>query len=259
MLRNLIRRLGMLAKRLGPPGTARYRALQRISWILPRSLRGSYEASPLAERLHRFALAHDTVFFVQIGAHEGRAGDPISLYIKRDGWQGLLVEPVRELFERLRDHYRDLDGLAFENVAVAEEDGSRPFFRLVDAAGDVYELADSLGSLDRSVLLSHEEQVPGIEDFVEEIEVPCSSFDTLLRRHEIEHIDLLHLDTEGYDGRLLAAFPWDRLAPQVVIYEHAHLADDERRATEQMLRRRGYLLHRSPTNTLAERPCEAAG
>lgn len=259
MLRSFIRYLGIVAKRLGPPGTARYRALQRLSWLLPGRLRGNYEASPVAEGLHRFALERDAVFFVQVGAHEGRAGDPISLYIKRDDWRGVLVEPVPSLYRRLRRHYRHVDGLAFENVAIAEEDGQRPFFRLAEAAGEVYELADSLGSLDREVLRSHEEQVPDIDDYVEEIEIPCWSFDTLLRRHQVAKIDLLHLDTEGYDGRLLATFPWQRFRPQVVVYEHDHLGDDEQLATEKMLRRHGYELCSSRTNTLAERPADNSG
>jgi len=258
MLRSFIRYLGIVAKRLGPPGTARYRALQRLSWLLPRRLRGNYEASPVAECLHRFALERDAVFFVQVGAHEGRAGDPIALYIKRDDWRGVLVEPVPSLYQRLRRHYRHVDGLAFENVAIAEADGRRPFFRLAATAGEVYELADSLGSLDRDVLLSHEEQVPGIDDYIEEIEIPCWSFETLLRRHEVETIDLLHLDTEGYDGRLLSTFPWERFRPQVVVYEHDHLDDDERRATERMLRRHGYELCSSRTNTLAQRAAGSA-
>lgn len=252
MLRDFVRRLGIAAKRIAPPGTARYRIAQRLSWLLPRSLRGNYEADPIAERLHRFAQERDEVLFVQVGAHEARAGDPIALYVKRDDWSGILVEPVPALFERLKANYGDASGLVFENVAIAEHDGRRPLFRLTDSASEVYELADSLGSLDRDVLLSHAKQVPGIEDYVEEIEVDCLSFTTLLARHAFENIHLLHIDAEGYDGRLLRSFPWQLFTPELVLYEHDHLDLDERTATEKMLRRRGYTLSYSRTNTLAE-------
>ena len=253
MLRNLIRRLGIAAKHIAPPGTARYRIVQRASWVLPASLRGNYEADPIAERLHRFAQRRDDVFFVQVGSHEAQAGDPISLYVKRNGWSGILVEPVPDLFARLQAIYGDTPDLVFENVAIAKEDGRRSFFRLNEAAGEVYELADSLGSLDRDVLLSHHEQVPGIERYLEEIEVPCLSFESLLARHRVERVDLLHLDTEGYDARLLRRFPWDRLEPALVLYEHDHLDKAERDATEVMLRKRGYELSWSRTDTLAEK------
>ncbi len=252
MLRDIVRQLGIITKRAAPPGTIRYRALRSLSWLMPRKIRGNYEDNPVAERLHRFAQASRDVFFVQVGAHTARAGDQLSLYIERDGWRGVLVEPVPALFERLRARYENTPGLVFENVAVAEEDGERSFYQLDEAASEVYALADQLGSLDRAVLLSHEDQVPDIEDHLVRIEVPCVSFDTLLRRHAIGRIDVLSLDTEGYDGKLLRSFPWHRLRPRLVAYEHDHLEQPERDATEKLLRELGYELSRSRTNTLGE-------
>ncbi len=252
MLRDIVRQFGINAKRAAPPGTIRYAALQRLSWLLPRSIRGNYDANPVAERLHRFAAASKDVFFVQVGAHEARAGDPISLYVERDGWHGILVEPVPRLFERLQTRYRRASGLAFENVAIAEEDGRRSFYRLTAAASKIYALADQLGSLDRDVILSHQEQVQDIEKYLVQTEVPCLSFETLLERHAVERIDLLILDTEGYDATLLHSFPWRRFRPRLVLYEHDHLDGRERKATEQLLRELGYELSWSRTNTVAE-------
>jgi FkbM family methyltransferase len=252
-LRNLVRTLGIAAKRAAPPGTRRYRVVQRLSRLLPDSLRGNYEDNPIAERLHGFAQRRGAVFFVQVGSHDAQAGDPISLYVKRDGWRGILVEPVPEIFARLRAFYGDLPGLSFENVAIAERDGTMPLYRLSPAAGEIYELADSLGSLDRDTLMSHAEQVPGIDRYVEQIEVPCRTFASLLERHGPERIDLLHIDAEGYDARLLRTFPWQRFTPELVLYEHDHLDAGERATTERMLRERGYRLYRSRTNTLGER------
>ena len=251
MLRTLIRRLGIAAKKIAPPGTLRYRLIQRLSWLLPGSLRANYEGDPIAEQLHRLAEAHTDLFFLQVGSHEGQAGDPLSLYIKRDGWRGILVEPVPELFERLQVHYAGCAGLIFENVAVAEHNERRRFFKLRESAGEVYDQADSLGSLDRPVILSHGEQVPGIERYLEEIEVRCVSFSSLLDRHAVDHIDLLHIDAEGYDAKLLDCFPWQRLEPHYVLYEHDHLSTEERAAAESMLQGRGYQLRLSRTNTLA--------
>lgn len=253
MIRDLVRGIGIVVKRVAPPGTLRYRLVQHLSWLLPAALRANYEDSPVARRLHRFAERAADVFFVQVGAHEGQAGDPISLYVKRDGWSGILVEPVPELFERLQATYRGVAGLTFENVAIAEQPGRRRFYRLSPAAGEVYELADALGSLDRDVLLSHAQQVPDIERYVEEIEVDCLTFDGLFARHDVDRIDLLHIDAEGYDARLLRTFPWQRFEPRVVLYEHDHLDRRDRAATEAMLRERGYELVLSRTNTLAAR------
>ena len=137
------------------------------------------------------------------------------------------------------------------NVAITEQDGRRSFFKLQESAGEVYELADSLGSLDRDVILSHAKQVPEIERYLEEIEVPCMSFSSLLDRYAVDSIDLLHIDAEGYDAKLLSSFPWERLEPGYVLYEHHHLSADERATTESLLRGLGYQLRWSRTNTLA--------
>jgi len=252
LLRNLVRTLGITVKKAAPPGTGRYRALQRLSWLLPRRLRGNYEDDPIAARLHRFAQRRTDVFFVQVGANDAQAGDPISLYVVRDGWRGILVEPVPELFARLQQRYANRAGLVFENAAIAEQDGRRTFYRLNREASEVYELADQLGSLEREVILSHAEQIPDIQKYLEEIEVACVSFGTLLDRHAVDHIDLLHIDAEGYDATLLQSFPWDRFLPRVVLYEHKHLSEAERAACENLLRSHGYTLTRSRANTLAE-------
>jgi len=254
LLRDLIRALGIAVKKAAPPGTRQYEALRRASWLVPRALRGNYEDDPIAEHLHRFAQRHTDVFFVQVGAHDALAGDPISLYVQRDGWAGILVEPVPELFARLQRRYENRTDLVFENAAIAEQDGRRTFYRLSREASGVYELADQLGSLKREVILSHVEQIPDIQQYLEEIEVACVSFGTLLERHSVDRVDVLHLDAEGYDATLLRSFPWERFSPGVVLYEHKHLAEAEREACEKMLGALGYGLTRSVANTLAERP-----
>lgn len=251
LLRSLARSLGIAATAAFPPDSGGYRALQRLSRLLPAALRTSYASDPVAAALHHFAAGHDDVFFVQVGAHDGGAGDPIALYVRRDRWSGILVEPVRSVFARLQDAYRDRPDLALENVAVGDTDGTATFWHLRDEARAVYPLADQLGSFDRDVLLSHANRVPDIGEYLVSTEVPCVTFETLLERNGVERIDLLHLDTEGHDAVLLQAFPWQRFLPEIVVYEHKHLDAEEAADTAAMLRERGYELVSSGSDTLA--------
>src|SRR5687768_133577 len=47
------------------------------------------------------------VTFIQIGAYDGVEADPIrSLVLDSDSWQGILVEPQPDAFERLRQNYK---------------------------------------------------------------------------------------------------------------------------------------------------------
>jgi hypothetical protein len=74
----------------------------------------------------------DRFFFVQIGAYDGREHDPIQAFVRRCRWRGILVEPQPEAFERLRRNYAGSPGLIFENVAIADHEGSLPLFMIKD-------------------------------------------------------------------------------------------------------------------------------
>jgi hypothetical protein len=58
----------------------------------------------------------------------------------------------------------------------------------------------------------------------------------------IDKIDLLHVDTEGHDYRILRQLDFARFSPALVIYEHKHLTTEERIAARQLLQSRGYRL-----------------
>src|SRR6478672_5148060 len=55
-------------------------------------------------------------FFVQIGACDGEIDDPLNVLIRQHRLAGLLVEPLPDIFMRLREHYGDQPQLLFENV-----------------------------------------------------------------------------------------------------------------------------------------------
>jgi hypothetical protein len=59
----------------------------------------------LAARLltsRRAAAGASTPTFVQIGANDGMGDDPVRRHVFEDGWVGVLVEPLPDVFERLQ-------------------------------------------------------------------------------------------------------------------------------------------------------------
>ena len=67
--------------------------------------------------------------FVQIGAHEGDEGDPLTTCIRAKGLRGVLVEPQAAAFAALQRNYADQPQLAFERAAIAPADGTAKFYR----------------------------------------------------------------------------------------------------------------------------------
>ena len=175
---------------------------------------------------------------VQIGSNDGRSGDPIhSLLILNQSWRALLVEPVPFVFERLRKNYPDDPRFRFENVAIAEKTGFRPFYYIGEAAKEqavnVSLHFDQLGSFDREHIIRHCGHA--LDSFVVIATVPTLPLAELLNRNEIFRIDLLHIDTEGYDWKILQTLDLRRYEPTVILFEHKHLSDDTRKEARRFL------------------------
>ncbi|MFP5257320.1 MAG: FkbM family methyltransferase [Acidimicrobiia bacterium] len=207
---------------------------------------------PVELVVHELARARPHATFVQVGAHDGTQLDPLREAILGSRWSGVMVEPVPYVFERLAARYRANPRIALENVAVADEDGVRPFHFLAEAAaGDgVWKWYDALGSFRRDVVLSHGELVADIEQRLVTVDVPCATFTTICERNGLDRVDVVQIDTEGYDREVLELIDLHRFGPDLVIYEHLHLDPADRAAAEQRLLDHGFELVSDGMDTL---------
>lgn len=208
--------------------------------------------------LEAFAAAHPAATFVEIGANDGEQHDHLRPYILRGGWRGLMVEPVPYVFERLQRNYGGVEGVTLVNAAVAAQDGRLPFFHLRDATADersrLPDWYDGVGSFSKDALLSHAPQMPDIAERVVEREVEALSFDTLLTRHDFDGVDLVLVDTEGYDWEIIRTIDLTRHRPRLLVYEHFHLVGSDRRAARQHLEAAGYATLEEGFDTFCARP-----
>ncbi|HYG91162.1 MAG TPA: FkbM family methyltransferase [Azospirillum sp.] len=190
--------------------------------------------------LSRLAARRPDVYFIQIGAHNGVDGDPIHTLVRRHGWRGILVEPVPYLYEQLRRNYAGVPGLILDPRAVAEDAAPRRLYRLRPNDDGLPDWYDQLGSFDRDVVLKHRDAIPNIEDYLVSDEVPCVTLSGLLAEHGVARLDLLVIDVEGYDYRILRQLDFNRFAPPVIVYEKKHLGDGDLALSLELLRGWGY-------------------
>ena len=193
-----------------------------------------------------FADIFPEAFVVQIGANDGRSGDPLLDAFSRTRWSGLLVEPVPHLYERLAERYDDRPGVRLERAAVSTHDGEAPLFRLRSAPGETPEWFDQLGTLNREVLLKHRSSVPDLESLLVEERVPTVRLETLLARHSVSRLDLLVIDTEGHDYEILSALDFSRFRPVLLMFEHQHLSASDKQAAGHLLETHGYRCQETP-------------
>lgn len=201
----------------------------------------------LFDVLDSYVAYKGNVHFIQIGSNDGQHNDPIYPYIKRPGWKGILVEPVPYLFEKLKINYREYrDKLSFENSAIANESGRLKFYRLqASDTPDLPEWYDQLGSFRKEVVLRHKGVVPYFDDLFIEDTVDAITFDELLKKHKVEHLNLVHIDTEGYDYEIIKTIPFDEIEIDLIMFEHRHLSNQEYKKAVKLLHSKGFEVHKS--------------
>ena len=199
-------------------------------------------------------LPEGDIFFVQIGSNDGMRSDPIfKLAVDNPRWRGLLVEPVVYMYNRLRANYRYQRRFAFENAAINHHDGTTTFYTVsTEAEGRVVDLPswyDQIGSLYKDHILKH---LDGrLEPFIEATEVPCLSLCSLLRKHAVSSVDLIHIDAEGFDASIMEQIDLLGLMPKVMVYEHWHMSRAQASIAASRLQNRGYKLSVSDLDTIA--------
>lgn len=156
---------------------------------------------------------------VMVGAHSGAKTEQL---IRESAELGevILIEPVPWLFEQLQSRYAGHPRIHLLNICVSERDAeTMPFYAPRPSANELHPWGDQLGSMNPTHAVDY---FAGYKDHIEEIEVKGVTFETLLRTFEIDYIDLLFTDTEGFDAKLLDMFPFLKLRPAKILFEHKH-------------------------------------
>ena len=185
------------------------------------------------------------VRFIQVGAHDGTHNDPISLFRRKPGWQGLLLEPNPRVYARLVQTLASTPQCQALNFAISEGGGKMPFYLVRNpetCRGGHF--SDQVSSFDRAhvekmvIWFGYSEAEAA--DWIEEVQVNTITFAGLLDRMPSQHLDLLFIDAEGADFRLLKTFPFERLRPRMLVFEFAHLSTNEMEQVMPFLSQNGY-------------------
>lgn len=180
------------------------------------------------------------VNFVQIGAMNGKCYDPIHSFIKKYNWNGLLVEPLPDMMEDLRNNYKGQTGLQFANVAIADDDHEKKFYRILPDVIKNNNLPDWL----KGMSTFSPSRLEAYKEFVTETSVRCMTLDNLLEEYSIENIDFLQIDAEGYDFKIFKQFDIKKYKPALINIEVQTLPENEMMMMEKILLENNYEFYR---------------
>lgn len=179
-------------------------------------------------------LRGDALRFIQVGANDGIAHDPLRKFVVERGWRGILCEPQEGVFSALKANYAEhADRLIFENVAISPDAGG---LRLYHAPG-----VNLTVSSTNAATTARQTGVRA-SDLIA-VTVPTLTLDALVERHDFQGFDLLQIDVEGYDLAVLKTLSLDRHRPGVIQFEHGHLSRVDVTEAGRFLKANNYALY----------------
>jgi FkbM family methyltransferase len=169
--------------------------------------------------LHLLLRDKEAIFFVQIGACDGVSSDPIHRFVRRhhDRVAGLVVEPLDDHFEDLQRSYAPYPAIVPVHGAIHNSEKQMILHRVDPRKLDTLpKWTRGISSFDKD---HHKRSGTPSEVMIEEM-VPCRTLDEVLEEHGVRNVDVLVIDTEGYDAEILRGFDFRRFKPKIIRFEH---------------------------------------
>ena len=126
--------------------------------------------------------------------------------VKKCSNKVLLVEPVKYNFDQLKNRFKNYKNVIFENIAIGEKNETKDFFHVLESSIDKLKKhwASGIGSFSKEHILEHRTKRFKItEKDIECIPIKTITFDELVEKYGIKHVNKLIIDTEGFDYKII--------------------------------------------------------
>jgi FkbM family methyltransferase len=156
--------------------------------------------------------------FIQIGANDGKMADPIYDFVSRNHKhvKGLAVEPMKDVFQKLANNYKVYNEIIPINLAIHNIKKEMKLWRVDPEKEHLLPTwVKGVSSFDREHLVKK-----NLEKYMIAETVPCITLDELIDKYDCANVDLLQIDTEGYDSEIILNINFGKIKPQIIHFEH---------------------------------------
>jgi FkbM family methyltransferase len=202
--------------------------------------------------IRQTVLDSDNFYFVQVGAHDGVRNDGLNPLITKYNLKGCLIEPMPEFFAMLTENYKDKDGLTFVNAMIGAENGTGILYRFKPNAPVPMQFYHGLAREDSNYIKNRAKR-EGLSNHIEAIQCKKITFQTLLKEIPYEKVDLLYIDTEGSDDKIINLALNSGIKPKIIQYEWTELSKRQRFELKMILLDHGYRFIDCGPDTIALR------
>lgn len=171
-------------------------------------------------------------FFIQIGANDGKTNDPLYQFINQYKPSGLLIEPIESVFSHLLKTYENANNLIFDNVGIYDKSENVVFYKIKESHQDIFKKhykknsnPSGISSLYREHLIyfikkNKLDKFDNVDNFIESVEIKCLTFNDLILKHNVNKINLLQIDAEGYDFEIIRqVLEKTEIKPNIINFE----------------------------------------
>ena len=182
-------------------------------------------------------------FFIQVGAHDGLMHDPLYSFLSKNECSGILIEPQEEILKIFRDRYKNRSNLLYYSLAVHPD---KPKVALYTIKNPI-----NYSQTGWATILSNRLSNVKSKGELAIKEVKAMPLMDIIKRSKFKTIDLLQIDTEGFDYEVLKMFNFKFFKPILVQFEYIHLSKNDYKNSINLLSKNGYMTIKKKNDIIA--------
>lgn len=187
---------------------------------------------------------------LQIGGMDGKSYDPLYNHVtKNQNFKLIVLEPIKEQFNKLKNNYKEFKNVTALNYALDYDNKPRKMYTIntnqntltkhFEGQSSFYKDRNRLGEKywknNKKPDIYKNIEYSDVKDNLKEELVNCITISELIEQYNIEEINLLQVDTEGYDYHILKIL-LDKIKPQAINFEYNLLPPNELKLAEELLK-----------------------
>lgn len=170
--------------------------------------------------LNQLIERNDKIYFLQIGANDGKRFDPIYEFVIRNKKKvsGIALEPIEQYYNELVKTYKNFNQIQTVKKAIHNSEKSLTMYKVDKKFEDrVPELAKGIASFNAE----YHKKVKIPSAYMVKEQIDCISLEELVRDYKVDKtIDLLLVDAEGYDYEIISNLDFSLISPRIIHFEH---------------------------------------
>lgn len=188
---------------------------------------------------------------IQVGSNDGVTDDYVKSIINKYNLKAILIEPSPEAFKKLKKNYNNSSNISFINKALDKENIIKKFYQVDEKFLNSYHKnIDVLSSFSKEHLVKW-----GVKSsHIQTINVECTNWTKIFKDYNFEDVQIVCIDTEGYDHVLIENLISETEVRPVIVFEWLNIPYIEFKKIFNILKKNNYKFMKFQKDIISYRP-----